>query len=334
MPTNFERSLSAHLLPDGLCYHDFVDAVPIGLYGNDTRGDCVYVNQRACDLLDVSFDEALGLGWSKRLHPDDKARVLDSWRCAFSKREPWQEEFRFVHRNRRVVWVLARCVFTFDETGENTGSVGSLADITAQKDLEATLGEVNQHLQNLVNLDGLTQVPSRRYFDEYLVKEWFRLQESQQRMSVMMIDVDYFKAYNDTYGHVFGDRILKMVAQTIERIVKTQTSGIMARYGGEEFAAILPETSREEVLQAADAIVTAVRELDIPHEGSDVSERLTLSIGMTTVFPELAETPEGAIHEADIALYQAKQGGRNRAIAYSEAMGESATLEVPPGELA
>jgi len=320
MPTNFGNDFPICPLHDAPCHNAFVDVVPIGLYRNDRRGHCTYVNNKACDILDMTFQEALGWGWSDRLHPEDKECVIARWQQALSAQEPWQAEYRFIRRDGSVVWVLTQCVFTFDECGNNTGSIGSLTDITAQKDLEATLEQVNQHLHSLVHLDGLTEVPNRRHFDEYLAQAWLRLERQRQPLSLMMIDIDYFKPYNDTYGHIFGDKILKVVAQTADRVVRQYENAMLARYGGEEFAAILPDSSPTAAAEIADAIVKAVRDLQIHHQGSQIGDYLTLSIGLTTLIPTPEQNPERALHEADIALYLAKASGRDRVIVYSDAI--------------
>lgn len=175
------------------------------------------------------------------------------------------------------------------------------------------LESANQRLQRLVGLDGLTEVANRRRFDEYLHQEWQRLTRIQQPLSLILADIDHFKAYNDTYGHPAGDDCLRQVAQTMQRAVQRATD-LVARYGGEEFAVILPHTSQEGARRVAANLQAQVQALQLPHRGSGVSAVVTLSLGVVTTIPHLFSTPVALLSAADEALYQAKRAGRNRAI--------------------
>jgi diguanylate cyclase (GGDEF)-like protein len=159
------------------------------------------------------------------------------------------------------------------------------------------------------NIDELTQIANRRYFDRFLVKNF----HAKQALSVLICDVDHFKLYNDSYGHQEGDTCLKLVAQAINKSVR---SGELAgRYGGEEFAVILPHTSYEEALAVAERIVTNVRNLNIPHKSSKTSNVVTLSCGVANMTVEDSSSLDLLI-KADRALYKAKEQGRNRALGY------------------
>lgn len=175
------------------------------------------------------------------------------------------------------------------------------------------LESANQRLQHLVGLDGLTEVANRRRFDEYLHQEWQRLTRIQQPLSLILADIDHFKAYNDTYGHPAGDDCLRQVAQTMQRAVQRATD-LVARYGGEEFGVILPHTSQEGARRVAANLQAQVQALQLPHRGSRVSAVVTLSLGVVTTTPHLCSTPAALLSAADEALYQAKRAGRNRAI--------------------
>ncbi len=190
-------------------------------------------------------------------------------------------------------------------------------EIAAREKVQEELELANQELERLVNLDGLTEISNRRYFDEFLDKEWYRLRREKQPLCLMMIDIDYFKPYNDTYGHLLGDEALKAVAQTLAKIIK-RPADLVARYGGEEFAVILPNTDAEGARQVANNIITDIRQLAIPHQSSEVSEYLTLSIGISSIIPAQEQFPEFLINKADEALYLAKNQGRNRIIIDSE----------------
>ncbi|MEH2347127.1 MAG: PleD family two-component system response regulator [Nostoc sp.] len=180
-----------------------------------------------------------------------------------------------------------------------------------QSQLQQKLEAVNLELQRLVTIDGLTEVANRRRFEEYLNQEWQRLKREQRPLSLILCDVDFFKLYNDTYGHREGDRCLQEIAKAIKDIIK-RPSDLVARYGGEEFAVILPNTDTEGATHVADKICHAVRTLAIPHKNSQVSPHVTISVGFTTEIPQLDSDLEEMIAAADRALYQAKAAGRDR----------------------
>ncbi len=173
----------------------------------------------------------------------------------------------------------------------------------------------NLELRRLTHSDGLTGLSNRRYLDEFLSAEWKRAERERTEVSLLMIDVDYFKPYNDTYGHVAGDNVLRSVATTIRREIR-QPRDLVARFGGEEFAVVLPGTGSAGARLLAEKMRRDVVGLALPHVGSAVSEHLTISIGVATLTPApgLAET--ALIEEADAALYRAKRDGRNR-VAFS-----------------
>lgn len=175
------------------------------------------------------------------------------------------------------------------------------------------LETANQSLKRLVGLDSLTEVANRRRFDEYLHQEWQRMTRAQQPLSLILADLDYFKVYNDTYGHPAGDECLRQVAQAMQQAVKRATD-LVARYGGEEFGVVLPYTGNEGARQVASSIRTHVQALQIPHSGSTASKVVTLSLGVVTTMPTLISTPMDLLQAADQALYQAKQAGRDQAI--------------------
>ena len=167
------------------------------------------------------------------------------------------------------------------------------------------LHKENQKLRRLVNIDGLTQIANRRRFDQCLIQECKRAYRSQKPLSLIMCDVDYFKNYNNIYGHLGGDECLRQIAQAIHRILK-RPADLVARYGGEEFAVILPETDRKGVKQVAKAIQMEIQGLHISHAASKVSKYVTLSLGVATMIPVEKTSPLALISEADRALYQAK----------------------------
>lgn len=177
----------------------------------------------------------------------------------------------------------------------------------------AKLERDNQELQQLVKLDSLTQLANRRCFDEYLNAEWQRLAQLRTPLSLILCDIDFFKAYNDTYGHPAGDECLLKVAKAFAAAAK-QPGDLAARYGGEEFGLILPNTPVEGALIVAETIRAAVKALLIAHKKSKVSAWVTLSLGVTTAVPNLEFSPSAIIRAADEALYTAKAQGRDRTV--------------------
>ena len=178
------------------------------------------------------------------------------------------------------------------------------------------LSAANQRLRQLSQTDALTGIGNRRLFEERLHIEWLRLRRSKGYLALMMIDVDYFKAYNDHYGHQEGDRCLVRLAQCLADTVQ-RPADLVARYGGEEFIVLLPDTD-DKALQLAREILLAVRALNIPHVRSRASKRITVSIGFGFAQAEQLESPQQLIIAADKAMYHAKASGRNR-VAYAVA---------------
>lgn len=186
-------------------------------------------------------------------------------------------------------------------------------EIKERKIVEQTLQEVNQKLECLVNIDGLTGVSNRRHFDDYLAREWGRLKREQKPLSLILCDVDHFKLYNDSYGHLQGDDCLRQVAQTIAQVIN-RPADLVARYGGEEFAIILPNTDLSGTQEVAKKVQQAIRSLKLPHNRSKTSPFVTISMGMSSQIPEQDQALEDLIRFTDKALYTAKAQGRDRII--------------------
>ncbi|MCC3449387.1 MAG: diguanylate cyclase [Microcoleus sp. PH2017_39_LGB_O_B] len=173
------------------------------------------------------------------------------------------------------------------------------------------LETVNRALQYLATYDSLTEVRNRRFFNDYMDAEWRRLAREEAPLSLIMCDIDYFKLYNDTYGHQPGDECLRQVAQVLQCSVK-RSADLVARYGGEEFAVVLPNTDIEGAACVAERIAQQVRDLQIPHAQSGVSEYVTLSLGVACCIPAPMSQPATLIAIADESLYRAKAAGRDR----------------------
>ncbi|MEA5618090.1 diguanylate cyclase [Cronbergia sp. UHCC 0137] len=182
-----------------------------------------------------------------------------------------------------------------------------------QAELYQQLQAANKELKNLASIDSLTQIANRRAFDEVLLKEWKRMEREQGFLSLIICDIDCFKAYNDTYGHPAGDECLKQVAQILNQSIQ-RPADLVARYGGEEFTLILPNTDPDGAVKFAEMIRNQVKEQSMANVCSQVSRYVTLSLGVATVIPNSEDSPESLIAKADEALYQAKQRGRDRVI--------------------
>jgi len=171
------------------------------------------------------------------------------------------------------------------------------------------LESANQQLKYLASIDGLTQIANRRQFDEQLEHEWRRMMRQQTPLSLILCDIDFFKPYNDTYGHQAGDVCLQQVAAALNRSIN-RAGDLAARYGGEEFVVILPDTELEGAVHIVKKIQARIQALAIVHKSSP-HHCITLSFGITTVIPTQEILPETLITAADAALYQAKDQGRN-----------------------
>lgn len=178
-------------------------------------------------------------------------------------------------------------------------------------DLRAELEKSNAELQRLTCLDSLTGISNRRRFDEFIVKECMRSAREGAPLSLLLIDIDNFKAYNDNYGHLGGDGCLRKVADAFRNAVQ-RPADLVARYGGEEFAVVLPNTNIEGALTLAEHLHDVVKKLEIPHEYSDVSDIITISTGIATKVANMNNSPGDLIEMADRALYEAKKFGRNQ----------------------
>ena len=184
-------------------------------------------------------------------------------------------------------------------------------EIKEREEAEKALKLANEELQRLATVDGLTQIPNRRYFDEKLKSEWNRLAREKKPLSLIIFDVDYFKQYNDFYGHLQGDACLIQIAELALHVIK-RPADFIARYGGEEFVLVLPNTEQKGAITIAKSIMQKLQKRKIPHEKSYINKFVTVSIGISTVIPKAKSSPEELIDIADQALYISKQEGRNR----------------------
>ena len=214
-----------------------------------------------------------------------------------------------------------------EEEDETKGlTLGAIDYITKPFSLPIVKARVKTHLElkhhrdvleALSTLDGLTGIPNRRKFDEVLENEWFRAHREGSPLSLIMADIDHFKLYNDNYGHIEGDDCLKQVAKCLYHTVSRPTD-VVARYGGEEFSVILPMTDARGAENVANKLLQRVAELQLPHAYSPVADRVTISLGVATMHPDLEKSQVRLMEQADKCLYRAKAAGRNRIITSGE----------------
>ncbi len=198
--------------------------------------------------------------------------------------------------------------------------LGAIDYITKPYNISIVKARVRNHLElkhyrDLLKdaslIDGLTGIPNRRRFDEVLKSEWKRAFRDKKPISVLMADIDYFKRYNDHYGHLEGDECLKRVAECLQNTLK-RPADLAARFGGEEFVGILPATTAEGALKIAETYRESVEALQVEHQESPISDYVTISVGVATIMPSEEQGEEKLVRRADDALYEAKEAGRNQ----------------------
>lgn len=187
----------------------------------------------------------------------------------------------------------------------------NVAVVRARVRTHLTLKRQSDAMREMTLTDALTGVANRRSFDDAIENEWRRCARAGAPLSVIMIDIDHFKRYNDAYGHQAGDTCLKQVADTMLQCAG-RSPDLLARYGGEEFVILLPQVDAQGAQTVAERILDSVHTLAIPHRMSSVSDTVTVSLGVATLMPGQGDDPEALVRCADNALYQAKKDGRNR----------------------
>jgi diguanylate cyclase (GGDEF)-like protein/PAS domain S-box-containing protein len=295
-----------------------LDSAEEGLWDYLVQADEIFYSPRWFTLLGFQAGELPYSfeTWTTLTHPEDVALLMKTIDTATrSGEEAFQIEIRMLAQEGQWRWIQVRGrAVERDERGKAVRLVGTLIDISRNKHVETALQKANEELQRLAALDDLTQIANRRRFDERLNEEWRRARRDGAPLGLIIADIDYFKRYNDTYGHVRGDEILYAVAQAISANLK-RPMDMVGRYGGEEFAILLPGTDLHGAFQVAQEIKSAIQALQIKHRASEVGDYITLSLGVASLTPE-GETPARTIVEsADQALYKAKALGRDRIVA-------------------
>lgn len=183
------------------------------------------------------------------------------------------------------------------------------------REIQHQLAEKNRMLEKIATIDELTGIPNRRYFNQYFGREWDRAKKLKNLMSIIFCDVDYFKAYNDYYGHQKGDDCLRSIARLLQNTAR-RSIDLVARYGGEEFVIVLPGTDTLTAQNFAERLRFDVERMHLPHKNSEVASYVTISLGVTTATPTPQVKPSDILVQVDQLLYQAKRSGRNRVITH------------------
>lgn len=277
----------------------------------DISGDIEYVNPSFCALTGYSSNEVIGQNpriLQSGQMPKEFYREL--WETIASGRE-WQGEFHNKKKNGELFWTFVTISPIKNDRGEITHYSCVQEDITERKRAQEVLEESNRKLEALSITDGLTGIANRRRFDDVLAQEHARHARSGAELSLILFDIDYFKLFNDSYGHVMGDECLRQVAGVAKECM-ARPADLAARYGGEEFSCILPETDSYGAVVIAEKIRSGILALAIPHKGSNVAEYVSASFGVVTVRCSTNESAVDMVAKVDKLLYHAKSSGRNR----------------------
>jgi len=278
--------------------------------------------------LDPNGAESESVAWDI-VHPDDKARAIQAFEDVVSGRT---SHFEAIYRVPRGgggdAWILSRGkIVEYGPDGSPLRLLATSVDISAQKlveeqlsttvqlrlELEQKLLEVNRKLKNQSERDHLTNLPNRRKFTHLLKREFVRAIDSAEMLTVLMVDIDHFKAYNDFYGHLAGDKCLMQVGRALKKVVK-HSGGSVARFGGEEFAALLSGLATEQASEIAVQMLDAISAMQLEHRGSPTG-MISVSIGMAVLDYASRATvngPDDLLNRADSALYKSKRNGRGR----------------------
>lgn len=249
--------------------------------------------------------------WAARIHPDDREAVVNYCVAQSQAGTDHEADYRALTKDGGYVWIRDVVHVVRDEAGKVEALVGFMFDISARKRSEEKLAQLQKELEALSFQDALTGLANRRMFDTMAESAWQQARNTGQPMSLILLDIDYFKEYNDRYGHIRGDECLRQVARAL-RHAATRPADFIARFGGEEFVLVLPQTDAHSALVVAERCRTKIAEQQIDHDGSDVEDLLTVSIGVGTIVPGPEDALVEFIERVDRALYQAKQNGRNR----------------------
>jgi diguanylate cyclase (GGDEF)-like protein/PAS domain S-box-containing protein len=250
--------------------------------------------------------------WAARMHPDDQKWVVDFCVAQSKAGVDHEADYRAAAKDGTYRWIRDVVHVQRDASGNVQALIGFMFDISERKRTEERLLQLQRELEDLSFRDGLTGLLNRRRFDALLATEWGAAQRTRQPLSLVLIDIDHFKQYNDRYGHIRGDDCLKTVATSLTTCAN-RPRDVVARYGGEEFVIVLPETDASGAETIAHKCREAVLQAGITHDDSTVG-RVTLSAGVGAIVPTHTDVPVEFLTAVDQCLYQAKANGRNSVV--------------------
>lgn len=291
----------------------------VGGWEADLHQGVVHWTPITQDIHEVGADFEPTLEEAINFYPAgvNRQRITTALEQARQTGQPWDEKLQILTAKGNLRWVRALGQAEFVE-GTCVRLYGAFQDIDAQMQSEIRLQELtrslqraNEELNHIATTDALTQVANRRYFDQVLAQEWARAQRNGTELTLIICDVDYFKPYNDHYGHPAGDLCLQQVAQLLRSNVQ-RWGDVLARYGGEEFVVLLPQSAIAEAMVVVDRIRRDLAQARLPHEFSAVADRITVSFGIACYAPQAQSLPGELVADADAALYKAKLAGRDR----------------------
>jgi diguanylate cyclase (GGDEF)-like protein/PAS domain S-box-containing protein len=280
----------------------------------DRTGVCTYASPAVRDVLGWDPADLVGQPASVIVHPDDLQQGEETLHLFLSGLDHRFNIVRLLRKDGSYVWIEANIRAMRDpQSGELLELISTMRDVSTRVEREMQLEEAKNRAETLAANDALTDLPNRRAFDEGLANAWREAQQQNTPLSVLMIDIDFFKGYNDSYGHQAGDEALRRVAAAIRQSVRVPND-LPARYGGEEFGVILINANEDLALSIAQRILSQLHQLQIPHTRSPLGY-ISVSLGVATVLDIGNDTAEDLVAAADRALYAAKREGRNRIIA-------------------
>ncbi len=251
--------------------------------------------------------------WASRMHPDDRDWVVNFCVSQSQSGVDHEADYRALTATGEYVWIRDVVHVVRNAAGDVESLVGFMFDISERKKTEQKLLDMQRQLEDFSFRDGLTGAANRRKFDSVFDNEWNEARRNVQPLSLILFDIDFFKQYNDHYGHVQGDDCLKQVARALGSAA-TRPRDFFARYGGEEFVLVLPATDENAAMNVAERCRQAIFKEQIAHAASPSGQLLTVSMGVCSIIPSSTDTPIQFIDAADRRLYRAKQGGRNRIV--------------------
>ncbi|MDQ1911335.1 diguanylate cyclase [Paenibacillus sp. GD4] len=294
-------------------YRKLIENSPDATFVHNEK-EILFVNDKGLRLLDAaSPKEVLGRSVYDFIHPSHQKEARRQWRLILQKNGALRLDQKYLTLSGKELDVEVSV--SPIKYNEESAYLAIFRDITERKQTERKLQEAMDALQKLSDLDGLTGIPNRRRFDRFLAEVWLAAAERSQHLSLVFFDVDYFKLYNDTYGHQVGDVALRNIASVIRDMMEG-TAHLPARYGGEEFAVILPNTRIQVAKETAERIRGRIEQLHMAHTASKIADHVTVSLGVASLIPGAGMPQEVLLQMADRALYQAKMEGRNRVMVY------------------